>query len=493
MKRRDFLKGSALAGAASFLRPSVARSQIVRPKVSVRARNVIFFAYDGFSWQDFARAKQYAARHEHRTLAIERLFSLGASGNQMTESLASIVTDSAAASSAWATGRKTVNGHLSTYPDGRKLTTILELARGVGKATGLITSARVTHATPAGFAAHVEERGAEDAIALSYLDSRPDVIMGGGFRHFDPQTRKDGQDLLPRFQEHGYQVLRTSGDLASATSSRLLGVFSKSHVPYEIDRRFQGVETPTLADMVVKGLAVLSGQSNGFVVQVEAGRIDHANHSNDAGAALWETLAADEALEAILSFVDHNPDTLLILVSDHATGGGGTYGVGETYQLSSTLFDRIADRKASFEFTLGELGKTPEPSLVREVIRKHAGVELSSQEALMVVDAIAGDLWLPIRTAYWQQPDNTIAYILASGGDPHSPDRLNVNYATGEHTSEPVPIALYGAGTGGTQIGLVDNTAPYGWMTEAICVSHENPLMSEEEALRVVAEKGEGS
>ena len=123
----------------------------------------------------------------------------------------------------------------------------------------------------------------------------------------------------------------------------------------------------------------------------------------------------------------------------------------------------------------------------REVIRDHAGVELSSKEALMVVDAIAGDLWLPIRTAYYEQPSNTLAYILASGGDPHDPDRLNVNYMAGEHTSEPVPIALYGAGASKAQIGLVDNTAPYRWATEAIGVHHDNPAMTEEEALRAIA------
>lgn len=100
------------------------------------------------------------------------------------------------------------------------------------------------------------------------------------------------------------------------------------------------VAAPSLAEMTRRGLEVLSGYANGFVVQVEAGRIDHANHGNDSGGALWDILAADEALEVMLDFVDRTPNTLLILASDHGTGSGAVYGVGRNSLRASPSVPR---------------------------------------------------------------------------------------------------------------------------------------------------------
>ena len=176
MKRREFLTGTALAGLGAVAFPRMGKAQIIRPRVPVqKARNVILFVYDGFSWEDLAVVHHYANRHQGRTLALERLLALGTSGSMMTQSLTSIVTDSAAAATAWGTGRRTANANVGVFPDGQTLTTILELAKARGQATGLITTTRVTHATPAGFAAHIKDRNSEDEIALQYLELQPDV------------------------------------------------------------------------------------------------------------------------------------------------------------------------------------------------------------------------------------------------------------------------------------------------------------------------------
>jgi alkaline phosphatase len=177
----------------------------------------------------------------------------GAVGSMLTHSLTSVVTDSAAASSAWATGRKVVNGALSMYPDGRELATILDLAADAGKATGLITTTRLTHATPAAWGARVPDRDLEDDIAAQYLERRPHVLLGGGREHFVPGARSDGRDLVAEFRAAGYQIMHSAAELSNIRGDRLLGVFTEGHLPFEIDRRFQGAAGPSLAAITRAG------------------------------------------------------------------------------------------------------------------------------------------------------------------------------------------------------------------------------------------------
>jgi alkaline phosphatase len=484
LKRRDFIKGSFLAGLGNLWLPGLGRGQSSRPDSLPSVRNVIFYCYDGFSWEDFAKAKYFAQRHQGRTLTLERLFALGAVGNQTTHSLTSIVTDSAAASTAWGTGRKIVNAFLGMLPDGRKLTTILELAKEKGKATGLITTTRITHATPAGFSVHVDNRDKENEIAEAYLTLQPDVLLGGGARHFDPAARKDGLDLFAKYRAQGYDLLRTAADLEKTNASRLLGTFTASHVAYEIDRRFQNDPSPSLAQMTRKGLDVLAGYENGFVAQVEAGRIDHANHSNDPGACLWDILAADEALDVILEFIRRHPETLLLLTSDHGTGGGVIFGIGGAYRLTSPTFDKIQNWKASYEYARAQLGKMPSPNDVRDAVRRYTSLELTPDQAHIIVEALTHKTALPHEAAHNTQPDNTYAYAL-TGGDYDHPERLNISYATGQHTAGPVPLILYGAGITPKSLGMVDNVDCFRWMTDAIGVQFQNPAMTEGEALAI--------
>lgn len=484
MNRREFIKGSLIGaaglGLSAMLSPQGV-AQVIRPALNLSARNLIFFCYDGFTWEDYGAARAYAARHLKRTLALERLFALGAAGSMLSSSLTSIVTDSAAASSAWATGRKIVNGQLSTFPDGRQLTTIFELARSVGKATGVVTTTTATHATPAGFVVSVPGRGAEAEIADLYYESGMEVILGGGNRFFDPKLRDDGRDLYADFAAKGYSVVRTREELAASRGSRLLGIFFDGHMPYDIDRVHQGVAVPSLAEMTAAALQVLSGYSGGFALQVEAGRIDHSNHATDAAATLWDVLAADEALEVILSFIDNHPDTLLILASDHGTGGGAVYGFGPGYRGSSRQFDNIANFKASFEYILRELGREPSADAIAEAAARYMGVELAADEAARLAAVAAGESDAIRAPTFSFGAVNVLAAILSN-----HPQGINLFWNSSHHTAGPVPVAVYGANSRPSQIGLVDNTELFNWMTQAIGVSFENPMMTEQEALRIL-------
>jgi alkaline phosphatase len=497
MHRRDLLKLGTLAGAAGLASTAAvplgagalteALSRGVTPWRSRRVRNVIFLAYDGTGYEDMATVEFFSREELGRRLRFKDLLTGGAAGVMIPSSLTSWVTDSAAASCAWSTGRKLVNGQLGQYPDGRELTSILELARGRGMKTGLVTSARITHATPAGWVARVPSRNMEDIIADQYLASGTDILLGGGQGPFDAAVRSDGLDLYGAFRDAGYDVALTAAELAASTGSRLLGVFTpgQQHLPYEVDRRFQNHPAPSLAELTRTALARLDGAEDGFVLQVEAGRIDHANHNNDPGGVAWDWIAADEALEVLLNYVDARDDTLLLFACDHDTGGGVTFGWGSGYRNADPSLHTLGRLRASHEWLLREvLPQNPSPAETGEVIREYLGIPVSAEEADLLSRVLSGDregMRWGHRNAVGNGRRLQMAQLLtmSPSGDP---DRPGISFATGNHTAGFVPTAIYGAGTEQRNLGLIDNTELFKVMTTALGLDFENPTMTAEEA-----------
>jgi alkaline phosphatase len=499
MNRRNWLRTAGLAGLAGAAcrgplplsaGPLGSADQPVRPLGLPRARNIIFFVVDGTGFEDLATASYYSTKVLNRPLLFREIMGRGASGSMLTHSLTSVVTDSAAATSAWSTGRKIVNGALSMFPDGRSLTTILELAREAGKATGLVTTTRMTHATPAGWIARVASRDSEDEIAEQYLEFAPEVLLGGGAGHFLAESRRDGRDLAGAFHTQGYQVLRTREDLLASNADRLLGLFAPGtrHLPYEIDRRFQDAPSPSLAEIARKGIQVLEGAQSGFVLQVEAGRIDHANHDNDPAGMVWDWMAADEALAVLVEFVDRTPETLLILAADHDTGGGTVYGYGSGYQGSTPAFRTLQRQRISLESFNALMGRDPSLSQIRDGTTEFLGFTPTPDQAERLQKVFRREVRFGHPTSHLGVL-NSIHAVLSEipGGDP---DRPNLTFSTGRHTAGLVPIGLYGAGVPRTALGVVDNTEPFGWMAEALGTTFRNPEMTEEEAWRILSEPG---
>ncbi|MGQ9753632.1 MAG: alkaline phosphatase [Thermaceae bacterium] len=483
--RRDLVKAGLALGAASGLG---AQAQTNRPLLSPRARNLIVFVYDGFSWEDFAIARAYAQRVLGRGLALERFLNNSASGQIHTNSLTSYVTESSAAANAFSCGVKTVNGGLAIHADGTPLLPLFAAAKEAGKAVGLVTTTTVTHATPAAFVVSNPDRNAEETVAEQYLAFGAEVYLGGGNKFFDAEKRKDKKDLYQAFRDKGYGVVRTPEELRAENASRVLGVFASGHVPYEVDRRFQEVKVPSLREMAEAALKRLPAYRNGFVLQVEAGRIDHANHLNDPAATLWDVLAADETLELLLSFTERYPDTLLVVVSDHATGTGALYGAGKSYLESSVGVDLLKDQRASLEYMLQKLGQNPDPGQVKEAYRSLKGVSLSDEEVVMVVEAIVKKSYRPDGVRYSVQPADTLSWAMVQK-DPKRPDRPNIGWNSGQHTASPVMVAFYGAGVGRTHLGVMDNTQVFRVMGQALGLRYQNPVMTEEEALEILARR----
>jgi alkaline phosphatase len=296
--------------------------------------------------------------------------------------------------------------------------------------------------------------------------------------------------MYAAFAAKGYGVVKNPRELEASNASKLLGVFSSSHVPYEADRRFQGVDVPSLAQMTRAALPRLAAHSKGFVLQVEAGRIDHANHLNDPAGTLWDILAADEALEVVMTFVDQNPDTLLILGSDHACGAPALYGTGRSYLEGSAGVLLLANQKGTCEVMLGRLGNNPSPEQVVELFRTVKGVALKPEQAQIVVDAITKRVYQPDTVRYSVQPANTLSWVMRQT-DANKPDLPNIGWNSGQHTASPTLFGVYGRGVAAARIGLIDNTYNFTLMTRALGIRFQNPVMSEQEALEALKSRAE--
>lgn len=304
-----------------MLVPGTAEAQEDAPSPDGAPTNVILLIPDGFGPASATMARDYLRTYRGvETLALDSLQR----GAVRTFSADSRVTDSAAGATAYATGHKTYNGAIAVDTLKQPLATVLQAAEQQGMSTGLVATSRITHATPASFSAHVKNRWMENEIAAQQIARDIDVILGGGQRHFLPQSadgskRKDDRNLVEEAQRDGYRFVDTRDALMAIDDGPVLGLFSMSHMNYEIDR--DPAAQPSLAEMTQKAIDLVSQNENGYFLMVEGSRIDHAGHSNDAAAHLHDILAYDEAVATALKAARVDGNTLVISVSDHETGG----------------------------------------------------------------------------------------------------------------------------------------------------------------------------
>lgn len=364
--RRSFFTRTATTAAALAGAPYLAKSaETLLSTPGQKPKRIIHFVSDGMSLGTLTCSDIFSQLTRKRGLTWTQLWKNPAARTAMmnTRSLNSMVTDSSAASSAWGSGSRVVNGAVNILPNGTLLTPLYALLSDAGWKTGLVTTAEITHATPAGFAVAIKSRGNSDAIAVQYFDRKVDVLLGGGRPFFSPNRRKDKRDLREDFVSAGYTFVATKTELAAAPlDTRLLGTFADGHLPYTIDHRADAKlrdTVPTIAELTRAALTRLESAEK-FILQVEGARIDHAAHNSDAAAAIAEQIALDEALDVCLEFQRKHPDTLIVITTDHANSNLGLNGMGGGYRTSSQRFATLAQVKMSFPEIIKRLEKAGE-------------------------------------------------------------------------------------------------------------------------------------
>ena len=272
-------------------------------------KSIILMIGDGMGYEHLKLARWVEIGKDNRFL----LENLPMQLNVTTHSADNLITDSAAAATAMATGNKTNNGMLSISPLLDILETILEITYKLGKSTGIVTTTEITHATPAAFMTHVQSRSDTTEISRQIVEnSTVNVILGGGRDYFSPSQ-------LIQLEVNGYDVVNNRSELMGADSNKLFGLFAPNHLPYEIDREPEVI--PSLTEMIDKAIEILSQDPNGFFLMVEGGRIDHAGHANDKINVALETIEFSHAIDVATSFSKDHDDVLLLVTADHETGG----------------------------------------------------------------------------------------------------------------------------------------------------------------------------
>ena len=470
--RRDFLKTGALStfalGGGMLGRTSQRKKFKSNPG---DAKNVIFLVVDGMSagtmaLADLVKQDQYGEKTNWIKLyESERECHRGLMD---MASLNSTVTGSAAASSSWGCGQRINNGALNWGPNDEQMKTICEIFRDAGKGTGLVSTARITHATPAGFGINMPYRGMEDEIADQYYERGYDVLMGGGNRHFHADHRDDGKDLYSVFQENGYTVVRNRAELNRATrNSKLLGIFSDSHLPYMVDHNTLSdlqENVPTLAEMTSSALDRLDQHENGFILQIEGGRVDHAAHRNCPSGLVYDQIAFDDAIKEVTDFTDGRDDTLVILTTDHGNANPGLSGLGSGYGDSPAMMATLYDYRHSFEWMYGELnsrysddsvGNNITVNKIKDLVEYATRTQIENDEALMIKRALQGKFRAPFRNR--QGTGAVMAGVLAN---------YNGIYFIGtNHTANYTELAAWGPGSDRIP-AFVRNTALFDLMVD---------------------------
>lgn len=443
--RRSFLTavgaGAALGYGAFGSRfpdsPMPERSQKPRrhSDTTRHAKNLIFMVSDGMSMGTLQLADLHLRQTRDQTSHWLSLIQNNPEARRSvvdTASFNSLVTDSAAAATAWGLGVLVENGKIGETPDRTARSPFLLRAKHAGKACGLVTTTRLSHATPAGFACNVfgGNRNDESLIAKQLIEREYELLLGGGRNKF--RDHMNGGSWLGSASDLSQRIAADRAEPFDARE-RLVGLFSEEHMAYELDRPD---EQPSLAAMTSAALDWLSPSSSGFVVQIEAGRVDHAAHNNDAGSLIADQIAFDNALGVALDFVSSRDDTLLIVTTDH---GNANPGLTDYTRLGIEGFARLEGVTRSFDWILRELKEVP----AEDTERTHSIIELATN-----ISVSRRDLEIIRR---WRSGDAVDPFLLANrNAGPLGSILANytkVAFLSPNHTADYVELTALGPGS----------------------------------------------
>jgi alkaline phosphatase len=437
----------ALALAVTLIAPAAYAAETVD--------NVIILVPDGCD----ANIQTLARWYKGGPLAIDSLVS----GSVSTYMSNSVITGSAAAATAFATGHKTSVRFLGIGPrpddvlsnqpippeemQYKPLATVLEGAKLAGKATGLISTSRITHATPAAYASHIQDRGWDNDIMEHLVYQDIDVVFGGGGRHLLPTEdggkRTDGENLRRELRNRGYDYVVAKWGLDGTGSNKVWGMFASSHMTADIDRKEFAPSEPSLAEMTSKALETLSNlSSDGIFLMVEGSQVDWAGHANDPIYMVTDFLAFDEAVKVALDFANDpaNGSTLVLAFPDHNTGGMtiGNYSTAYTSLTIEDMLDPLQGMKISAYGVASKIGEDLSADNIQANVLEWWGLDLTAEDIDEILTLVDGGLYL----------DYAISTVV-------SREYTDFGWTTYGHTGGDVPLWSYGPNR---PIGHFENT-----------------------------------
>lgn len=445
MKFSKKWRSLALASALTLSSLSIAQPEVKAEEIK-KPTNVIMLVMDGSSNNAITLSRWYKGE----SLAMDEILT----GAMRTYSAESAITDSAPAATALATGHKSNDKYIGVLPSTinspgleqiakedafKPVANVLEGAKQKGKATGIISTSEIQHATPAGFSAHVKNRSQYGDIAEQQVYQNIDVVLGGGLESLTPGTtknaRKDGENLISVLEEKQYELVKTRAELLKSESDKLWGSFAPSALAYDFDGKATANNEPTLAEMTGKAIDTLKKDKDGFFLFVEGSKIDWAAHANDTIGMISDILSFDAAVKEAIDFAKEDGNTMVIAVTDHGNSGitMGNANTTNTYSSIpvSAYIDPLKKATMTIEGALGQL-KTDKSNLVEVA-------------ALYGLDNLTEDELTTLKSA--KDLGSVMVKMLAN--------RANIGFTTGGHTGEDVFLYSYGPEK---PTGLVENT-----------------------------------
>lgn len=407
-----------------------------------KAKNVIMLIADGMSTEAIT-----LARHtKGDSLAMDEI----SVGSVITSWANGAITDSAPGGTVYAAGEKTNNKYIGTSVNDTPMASILEGAESVGKATGIVATSEITHATPGDFTAHTNNRKYYNQILQQQINQDMEVVLGGGFNKpsgFSSEVSTDEfesyyEEQVNNIKEEGFDFITTKDQLTSYDGDKLWGSFADADLKYDFDRQSDNDNVqPSLAEMTNKAIEVLNKDEDGFFLMVEGSKVDWAAHANNTVGIVSDILSFDEAVKAAIEFAKADGNTVVVVTTDHGNSGitiGSSYYNENIESYDKATYANTTDLLKNATITeerFNEIASGKSNDEIKALAKKYYGIDLNNEELAIVKG---------------EGRQVGIREVIAR--------RIGIGYTTGGHTGEQIYLGVYAPSDVELLEGVVDNT-----------------------------------
>tara|TARA_R110001583_G_scaffold2083_1_gene15340 strand:- start:5628 stop:7001 length:1374 start_codon:yes stop_codon:yes gene_type:complete len=403
-------------------------------------KNIIMVIGDGMG-PAYTTAYRYFSDNPKTDMIEETVFDRHLKGSSSTypAAVSGVVTDSAASATALATGVKSYNGAIGVDVNKNSVQSVLEWAKLQGKATGVVVTSQINHATPASYLTHNESRRNYNAIADSYIDEgiKADLYFGGGWQYFIREDR----NLVNEFKQAGFHYIDNYTGLTNLPDNKpVLGLFADVGLPWALDdtnKHRLSTMTKAAVHHLVDYKKNPSENKKGFFMLIEASQIDWAGHVNDVSSAMAEMDDLAKTLEYLEHFVEHHPDTLVIVTADHSTGGI-TIGAKGKYEWQP---EKLRSMKHSPTYIAKQLIKN---EITPITVAKLFNFELSKDDIALLMHskktAIINNDTKIRKLKHMPKIEFSLSLTVKQIIDKYS----NTGWTSGGHTAIDVPVFAFG-------------------------------------------------